>query len=72
MFSVCANKTQENFNQSEQKAENVNFFLEVCLMELDQSKVINGVSERIFHSCPLPFWQRYCVEKLASPIPILD
>lgn len=61
MVSVHAWKSQENLNQSEEKAENVIFFLEVCLMELDQGKIINSVPERIFHSCPEQFWQRYCV-----------
>ena len=30
-------------------------------MELDQGKIINCVPDRILHSCPKPFWQRYCV-----------
>ena len=29
-------------------------------MELDQGKIINCVSDRTLHSCPRPFWQRYC------------
>ena len=63
MVGMYVQKPQENVNKSEEKAENVNFFLEVFLMELDQSKIINCVLDRILHSCPKPFWQQYCVNK---------
>ena len=43
--------------------KNANFFLEVCLMELDQGEIINCVPDRILHSCPKPFCQRYCQNK---------
>ena len=45
----------------EEKLKNANFFLEACLKELDQDKTINSVPDKISHSCPKPFWQRYCV-----------
>ena len=35
--------------------KNENFFLEVCLMELDQGKIINCVPDIIFHSTLKPF-----------------
>ena len=47
--------------KAKKKQKTAIFFLEVCLMELDQDKIINGVPDRILHSCPKPFWQRYCV-----------
>ena len=53
MVSMYVWKPQENVNQSEEKAEKCKFFLKVCLIELDQG--------RILHSCLKPFWQRYCV-----------
>ena len=43
------------------KLKNANLFLEVCLMELDESKIINCVPDRILHSSSKPFLQRYCV-----------
>ena len=51
----------ENLNQSEEKAENANSFLEACLMELDEGKIINCVPDRILHSHPKLFLQRYGV-----------
>ena len=46
-------KTSRKYvNQSEEKAENAIFFPEVCLIELDQGKIINCVSDRILHSRP--------------------
>ena len=55
----------ENLKKMSIKAKgmlkNANSFLEVCLMELDQSKIINSVPDRILHNCPKPFSQRYCV-----------
>ena len=53
-------KSQENANESEEKADKCDFFLEVCLMELHQGKFISCVSDRILHSYPKPFWKR-CV-----------
>ena len=38
------------------KQKNAIFFLEVCLMELDQGKIINCVPDRILHSRPKPFF----------------
>ena len=57
MVSVYAWKTQENLNLTKKKVKNVNFFLEVCLMDLDQDKIINCVPERIADSCLKPFWK---------------
>ena len=61
MYVRRKSQVQENVNQSEEKAEKCNFFLELCLMELDQDKIINCVPDRILHSCPKSFWQRCCV-----------
>ena len=36
-------KSQENLNKSKEKAENANVFLEVCLIELDQSHRRTGL-----------------------------
>ena len=36
--------------KAKKKLKNTNFFLEVCLMELDQVKIINCVPERILHT----------------------
>ena len=47
--------------KAKEMLKNANSFLEVCLMELDQSKIINCVPDRILHNCPKPFSQRYCV-----------
>ena len=47
--------------KAKKKLKNANLFLEVCLMELDKGKIINCVPDRILHSCPKPFLQRYCV-----------
>ena len=59
MVSIHVLKPQENLNQSEEKAENtIFFFLEVCLMELDQGKIINCVPDKIFPSYLKPFWKR--------------
>ena len=55
MVSMYVRKPQENVNQSEEKAEKCDFFLELCLMELDQGKIINCVPDRTLHSCPKPF-----------------
>ena len=59
-------KTLKNVNQSEEKAENANSFLEVCLMQLDQGKIINCVLVRILHSVQVQDHfgnDRYCVAK---------
>ena len=47
--------------KAKRKLKNANFFLEVCLMELDEGKINNCVPNRILHSRPKPFLQRYCV-----------
>ena len=44
MASVHAWRPRENLKK---KPKNVNFVLEVCLMELDQDKIINCVPDRI-------------------------
>ena len=36
--------------KAKKKLKNANSFLEVCLMELDQGKIINCVLVRILHS----------------------
>ena len=52
--------------RAKKKLKNANFFLEVlCLMELDEGKIINCVPDRILHSRPKPFLQRYCVTKIS-------
>ena len=58
MVSMYVWKPQENVNQSEEKAENANFFSGSFLMKSDQGKLINRVSDRIFHSSLKPFWKR--------------
>ena len=49
----------ENLKKTSIKAKktlkNANFSLEVCLMELDQGKIINCVPDRIFLSTLKPF-----------------
>ena len=47
--------------EAKKKLKNAIFVSESILMELDQSKIINCVPDRILHNCPKPFWQRYCV-----------
>ena len=38
-----------NIVKAKKKLINTTFFLEVCLMELDQGKIINCVLDRILH-----------------------
>ena len=64
LFIVIA-RMYENPKKMSMKAKkkliNTTFSLEVCLMELDQRKIINYVLDRILHSYPKPFWKRQCV-----------
>ena len=51
----------ENLKKMSIKAQKKQKSMEVCLIELDQGKSINRVPDRILHSRPKPFLQRYCV-----------
>ena len=51
-------KTQENDCQSKRRKMRF-FFLEICLIELAQGKIINCVPDRILHSRLKPILQRY-------------
>ena len=56
LFILVKRTCMKTSRKSKEKAENVNFVLEVCLMELDQDKIFNCAPDRILHSSPKPIW----------------
>ena len=60
LWSACMYENLKKMSIKAKKKLKNAFFMEVCLMDMDEKSSI-VFQDRIFHSCPKPFWQRYWV-----------